>query len=103
MSDAETTRYAQSINSSTDNKRIIMLFRRSQSGKHLDTDWHRTRHAAYTTTFELETWSIEDRIRFDLTDDWITGKYNDRSYTIDRPIDLFNENSFDLRDLDYYD
>jgi len=80
-----------------------MLFRRSQSGKHIDSDWHRKRYEAYTTTFELETWSVEDRIRYDLTEDWIDGKFNERSYMIDRPIDLFGANSFDLRDLEYYD
>ncbi len=80
-----------------------MLFRRSQSGKHIDSEWHYKRYIAATTTFDVESWGAEDRIRYDLDEDWIDGKYVDRGYMIDRPIDIFGENGFDLRDLEYYD
>jgi len=80
-----------------------MLFRRSQSGKHIDYEWHRRRYDATTSTFDIDTWSIEDQIRYDLDEEWITGKLNPRSYMIDRPVDMFGANGFDLRDLEYYD
>jgi len=77
-----------------------MHFRRSQSFKHIDEEWHETRHNARTFTFGLNDWGEEDIVKYDLDTAGITGRLNPRSFTIERPLDHFNANGTDIRELD---
>jgi len=78
----------------------MVLFRRSQSGKHIDQDYHLTRHAAYTGTFDISEWSEEERLRYDLDDAWVDGKYFRRNFEVKRDIDTLGSNGFNILDLD---
>ena len=76
-----------------------MQFARSTSGKKVDRRWHKARISARREAFSVEEFSDEEIIRFDLDTAGITGKDNPRTYTVNRPIDLLNENGLDLRRL----
>ena len=77
-----------------------MLFRRSDSAKKVDEDWHRIRHEARTTTFSLDEWSSREIIRWDLETAQIDGSGHPLTYTIDRDIDTLDSNGTDIRMLD---
>lgn len=76
-----------------------MRFRRDRSGKHTDKEWHRNRHLARHHTFNLDDWSDEEIVRYDLDTADITGRLNPRSYTFDRDIDILKANGTDIREL----
>jgi hypothetical protein len=77
-----------------------MHFRRSQSFKHIDEEWHETRNNARHFTFGLSDWGEEDIVKYDLETAGITGRLNARSYKFERPLDHFGSNGINLEDLD---
>jgi len=77
----------------------MVLFRQSPSGKRIDSEWHTRRHQARTTTINLNQWSDEDIIRWNLDTAGITGRDVKRTYTLKRPYDTLGENGFDVRQL----
>ena len=77
----------------------MVSFRRSESMKPLDGEWHRFRQEARESAFSINEFSDEEITRYDLETARITGKENPRTYTVNRPIDLLGVNSLDLREL----
>lgn len=77
------------------------MFRQAKSAKPVDGEWHEIRQVARETTFSLAEWSQEEITRWDLDTADITGRDNDRTYTIDRPITQDGEmqNDTDIRTL----
>jgi len=78
----------------------MVLFRQSQSGKHVDAEWHEVRALARLTTNSTDEWSDEDIIRYDLDTARITGKENIQNWLINRDIDNLGQNGTDIRTLD---
>jgi len=74
-----------------------MQFARGETAKPVDSRWHRARINARKTAFSVDEFSDEDVLRYDLDTAGITGEDNPRTYTVNRPIDLLNENGLDLR------
>ena len=77
----------------------MVMFRRSQSGKHVDARWHEVRQQARTNTLSLDEWGEQEISRFDLDTAQITGEDTTRTYIIDRDIDVLGVNGFDIREL----
>lgn len=77
-----------------------MQLRRSPSVRPLDTDWHRGRQYARENYFNESMASGVERVKYELDTVDITGEWVDRTYTVDRPIDLFGENGLDIRNLE---
>lgn len=79
-----------------------MMFRQGNGAKAIDKEWHAKRRDARENTFSLGEWSEEEIIRWDLDTARITGRENDRTYTVDRPIEAPGtvENGTDVRTLD---
>jgi len=74
-----------------------MQFTRGETAKPVDSRWHEARINARKTAFSVQEFSDEDVIRYDLDTADISGEDNPRTYTVNRPIDLLNENGLDLR------
>lgn len=77
-----------------------MQLRRSPSVRALDVDYHRGRQYARHNYFNESMASDEEIVKYNLDTVDITGEWVDRTYTVDRPIDLFGENGLDIRNLD---
>jgi len=78
----------------------MVLFKRSESGKHIDKEWHQQRQRAREIGFSLDEFSDEEITKYDLDTAGITGKDNPRTYTFSAAIDLFGVNGLDVRSLD---
>jgi hypothetical protein len=78
----------------------MVLFRRSESGKKIDEEWHEVRQAARVGTFSLDEWAAQDITRYDLDTAQIDGSDNPRTFTWDRDIDILDSNGTDVRTLD---
>ncbi len=76
-----------------------MQFRRSESVKRTDREWHSFRHAARKNAFSVNEFSDEEIVRFDLETARITGRDNPRTYLFNRAIDVFGSNGTDIREL----
>lgn len=79
-----------------------MQFARSPSARAIDSRWHKNRQRAreQATNGNLELFfSDEEIIKYDLETARIDGSDNPRTYTVDRPIDIFGVNGTDVRDL----
>lgn len=77
-----------------------MMFKRSESAKPVDSDWHQFRQLARETTRSTDAWSDEDINEYDLDTARITGLENDRTYIWDADIDTLGSNGTDIRTLD---
>lgn len=77
-----------------------MQMRRSPSARAIDTDYLRGRQYARENYFNIDMASDEEIVRYNLDEIEITGEDVDRTYMVDRPIDLFGENGLDIRTLD---
>ena len=68
------------------------MFPKSSGMKKIREDYQQKRWEAATTTFDLEEWSDEDIIEFDLDEGWTeglpvpTGRDNPDSYRGDRAV-----------------
>jgi len=78
-----------------------MQFRRSNSARAIDKDWHTNRERARKQAFNssLAMFSEEEIVKYDLETARIDGSDNPQTYTVNRPIDLLGENGIDLRTL----
>ncbi len=77
----------------------MVMFRRSESGKRVDADYHQFRQEARESAFSINEFSDEEINRYNLETARITGRENPRTYTVNRPIDLLGTNGIDLRTL----
>jgi len=79
-------------------------FREASGSKAIDSEWHEQGRRAKETTFNLSEWGENEIIRWDLDKDTRrpTGRENDRTYTVDRPIQTpaDEKNGTDIRTLD---
>jgi len=78
-----------------------MMFREAESAKPIDAEVKEFRHRARTTSFNLDDFSEEEQVRYDLDTAGITGRDVPRNYKISRPLDAPGtvNNGFDIRDL----
>lgn len=80
----------------------MVQFRRSPEARPLDKEWHRNRQRAREQAFnsDLDFFSDQERIEFELDTAQIDGSDNPLTYTIDRPINLLGMNGTDIRTLE---
>jgi len=78
----------------------MVLFTRSESGKHVSEEWHQQRQRAREIGFSLDEFSDEEITKYDLDTADITGKDNPRTYMFSTAIDIFGVNGLDVRSLD---
>lgn len=79
------------------------MFPESKSAKPIDARWHEHRQDARENSFSINEWSQEEITRWDLDTADITGQDNDRTYTVDRPLNQKDgqmNNGTDIRTLD---
>jgi len=78
-----------------------MQFRRSPGARAVDAEWHRERQRAREQAFDssLSLFSDTEITKYDLGTAQIDGSDNPRTYTWDRPLDLFGINGTDVRNL----
>lgn len=77
-----------------------MMFKRAESAKPVDADWHEFRQTARKTAFSPDEFSETEKVKYDLDTARITGEENPRTYTVDRPIDNLMDNGTDIRTLE---
>jgi len=68
----------------------------------VDADWHRERERAREQAYNSNLssfFSEVEIIKYDLETARVDGSDNPRTYTVDRPIDVFGVNGVDVRDL----
>jgi hypothetical protein len=73
------------------------MFKRDNSQKAVDSEWHEFRHEARTTAFDIQEFGDIDIEKYDLETARITGQENPDTYTWRRP--LYPEGPFDIRKL----
>jgi hypothetical protein len=79
-----------------------MMHHRAESAKPADARWHRRRQQARTNSFSVDEWGDIETTKWDLDTAGIKGgKYNPRTYTIDRDLNAEYEieNGTDVRTL----
>ena len=79
-----------------------MQFRRSPETRAIDTDWHRERQRAREQAYDgsLPLFSDVEITKYNLGTAQIDGSDNPRTFTWDRPLDLFGINGTDVRNLE---
>lgn len=80
-----------------------MQLRRSPGARPLDADWHRQRQRARERAYSSDLtsqFSDTEIIKYELGTAQIDGSDNPRTFTWDRPLDLFGINGTDVRDLE---
>jgi len=79
-----------------------MQFRRSAGAKPIDSEWHRQRQRAREQAFNssLSIFSDTEITKYDLDTAQIDGSDNPRTFTFDRPLDMFGINGTDVRDME---
>jgi len=65
----------------------MVTFKKDETGKRVDAEWHRFRADARRTAFTVDEFSDEDITRFNLETAGITGRDNPLTYTTDPRID----------------
>ena len=81
----------------------MVTFRRSPSGKAIDSEWHTARREARENAFSINEFGDIEITRFDLDTARITGRENPDTYTLDPAIDLFGTAGKDIRSLRRHD
>lgn len=76
-----------------------MKFRESDSGRKIDTEWHRFREDARTTAFSLAEFGDIAIQRYDLQTARIDGSGNPRTYKLDPAIGTLGMAGVDIRKL----
>lgn len=81
-----------------------MQFRRSQSARVVDREWHERRHEAREQAFNssLNIFSDKEKVKYDLDTAQIDGSDNPRTYLFNRTLDILGTNGTDVRDLYEY-
>ena len=79
-----------------------MQFRRSPETRAIDGDWHRERQRAREVAFDsdLSEFGDVEITKYNLETAQIDGSDNPRTFTWDRPLDLFGINGTDVRELE---
>jgi cysteinyl-tRNA synthetase len=77
----------------------MVLFRRSESGKKVDQEWHQFRQNAREGAMDIKEFSDSEQLRYNLDTAGITGQDNPRTYTFRRAVDIFGVNGVDVREL----
>jgi len=79
-----------------------MQFRRSEGAKPIDSEWHRQRQRAREQAFNssLDIFSDTEITKYNLETAQIDGSDNPRTFTFDRPLDMFGINGTDVRTLE---
>jgi len=79
-----------------------MQLRRSPDARSIDADWHKSRQRAREQAYDgsLSLFSDSEITKYNLGTAQITGEDNPRTFTWDRPLDLFGINGTDVRNLE---
>jgi len=73
------------------------MFKRGNSQKAIDSEWHEFRHDARRTAFDINEFGDIDIEKYDLETARITGQENPETYQWDRP--LYPTKRIDVRTL----
>lgn len=72
------------------------MFKKGKGQKPVSSEWHYHREEARRTAFSLAEFSPQEINDYDLESAGVTGKFNDQSYTWERP--LWPTRRHDIRD-----
>jgi len=73
------------------------MFKRGNSQKAVDSEWHEFRHEARKNAFDIQEFGPIDIEKYDLETARITGRENPETYILKRP--LYPQNRIDVRTL----
>jgi hypothetical protein len=76
-----------------------MQFKRSESAKPVNAEFHKSRQQARETGFNVAQFGDSEIVKYNLRTARINGSDNPHSYRVNRAIDFLDVNGLDVRDL----